>query len=953
MKLSHPILTNQDIKKLIKFNVPEFKTCSIPMLFHAQGTKNGLEKALNELCSNVEKKVDQGFSIIILSDQDIDKELAAIPALLAVSAVNNYLISKNKRHLTGLILQTGEVKEVMDFAMLIGFGASAINPYLAFETIACLKENNTAFKEMKLETAIENYITAVKKGLLKIMSKMGVSTIRSYKGAQLFEAVGLNTTFINKYFPGVPSRIEGIGIEVISKEILMRHSKAYNETNIEPTLDSGSHYSYRHNSEKHLLTPEVIVTLQKAVKEGDYELYKKYSALINGQSRNLCTLRGLFKFKKAKPVPLKEVEGIESIIQRFVSPAMSFGSISQETHETMAIAMNRLGAQSNSGEGGEEEIRYQPLPNGDSKMSKIKQVASGRFGVNSNYLVHAKELQIKMAQGAKPGEGGQLPGHKVDDTIAKVRYSTPGVMLISPPPHHDIYSIEDLSQLIFDLKNANPDARVSVKLVSQVGVGTVAAGVAKGKADMVLISGGDGGTGASPLSSIKYAGVPWELGLSETHQTLVLNNLRDRIRIQVDGQLRTARDVIIGALLGAEEFGFGTISLITLGCVMMRKCHLNTCPVGIATQDGRLRKRFKGKPEYLINYMKFVAQEVREIMAELGFKTFNEMIGQSNRLEKNDKIKNRKAKNIDFSKMFAKPNLSKGSSYYYTGKQVEEPSQYIDDVLINKAQKALVHKKKIGLFIQIKNSDRSVGAKISSEVSKHYGSQGLADDTINCKFTGVAGESYGAFLAPGLTFELEGDANDFLGKGLSGGRIILYPQKGSTYRPQNNIITGNVSLFGATKGEVFIHGMAGERFAVRNSGATAVVEGVGDHGCEYMTGGRVVVLGRTGINFAAGMSGGIAYVLDENQLFDTRCNLEMVDLEPIIEKEDIDCIYNLIKRHVNYTGSKYALRILKDWDEMLPKFVKVFPIDYKKARERIKTNHTKESEVVTITEEVY
>ncbi|MFC1500892.1 glutamate synthase large subunit [Elusimicrobiota bacterium] len=959
LKLSHPILTNEDMDKLRNVDIRDFKSTVVPMTYNlssSEDTKRNFENAIKFLCRQVEKKVDEGYSIVIISDRRIDENNVPIPALLATSAVNNYLVKKGKRHLIGLVVETGETKEVMDFATLIGYGASAINPYLAFEILAYLKVNGHLSQDMKLETAIDNYIIAVKKGLLKIMSKMGVSTIRSYKGAHLFEAVGLNSEFVNKYFPETPSRIEGVGIDIIAQEALLKHRNAFTGNNM---VDSGGHYHFRRSSEKHLLRPEVIGLLQKAVREGNYDLYKKYSRLINEDEECLCTLRGLFRFKKDKSVPVEEVEPVDTIVKRFVTSAMSFGSISKEAHETLAVAMNRLGAQSNSGEGGEDEERYKPLPNGDSMMSKIKQVASGRFGVNSNYLVHSKELQIKMAQGAKPGEGGQLPGHKVDKIIAKVRHSTPGVVLISPPPHHDIYSIEDLSQLIFDLKNASPDARVSVKLVSEAGVGTVAAGVAKGKADMVLISGGDGGTGASPWSSIKHAGMPWEIGLSETQQTLVLNNLRDRIRVQVDGQLRTGRDVVIAALLGAEEYGFGTIALVTLGCVMMRKCHLNTCPVGVATQDERLRKRFAGKPEYVINFMRFVAQEVREIMAELGFRTIDEMVGQVDRLKADKTIKHWKAKGIDFSKLFMKPALPEGSSYhcvttqkYDFSKSIGE-SPYIDGELIKNAKNAIENKQPVSLFAQIRNSNRTVGTRLSSEVSKLYGSAGLPENTIKCKLTGEAGQSFGAFLSKGITFELEGDANDYLGKGLSGGRIILYPNRKSTFRAQNNIITGNVNLFGATEGEVFIHGMAGERFAVRNSGAIAVVEGVGDHGCEYMTGGRVVVLGRTGVNFAAGMSGGIAYVLDENQLFDTKCNLDMVDLEPVTEKEDMDFLYNLIKRHVEFTESQYAVRIIKDWDEMLPKFVKVFPIDYKKVIERQKTGLLKEAEVESVTEEVY
>jgi glutamate synthase (NADPH) large chain len=953
LKLSNPILTNEDMDKLVGFSIKDFKTCVIPMLFSAKESMGGMEDALKKLCVEAGKKVDEGYSIIVLSDRDVDGENAPIPSLLAVSAVNNYLVAESKRHLVGIVVQTGEAKEVMDFATLIGFGASAINPYLAFETLADIKERNSALEGLKLEIAIDNYINAVKKGLLKIMSKMGISTIRSYKGAGIFEAIGLNSEFIGKYFPNTPSRIGGAGLEVITRETLLRHRRAFGLPESDRILDSGGHYKYRRNAEKHLLSPEVIVTLQKAVRRGDYGLYREYAKLINEQDKNLMTLRGLFEFTKSDPVPLEEVEGVDSIVKRFVSSAMSLGSISPETHETLAIAMNRLGAQSNSGEGGESEERFTPLPNGDSRMSKVKQVASARFGVTSNYLAHAEELQIKIAQGAKPGEGGQLPGHKVDETIARVRHSTPGVMLISPPPHHDIYSIEDIAQLIYDLKNANPLARVSVKLVSEIGVGTVAAGVAKAKADMVLISGGDGGTGASPLSSIKHAGIPWEIGLSETQQTLVLNKLRDRIRVQVDGQLRTGRDVIVAALLGAEEFGFGTISLVTLGCVMMRKCHLNTCPVGVATQDPELRKRFGGKPEHLMNFMKFVAQEARELMASLGFRTFDEMVGRVDRLDSRKCIEHWKARGLDFTKVFSRPGAGNGAVYRCIRKQEMDFSTAIDIELIEKAGKAIREGRQVNLFAQIRNSNRSIGARLSYEISKHNGSKGLADNTVNCKFTGVAGQSFGAFLAHGVTFELEGEANDYLGKGLSGGRIILYPQKASTYRAQNNIITGNVNLFGATSGEVFIHGMAGERFAVRNSGATAVVEGLGDHGCEYMTGGRVVVLGTTGINFAAGMSGGIAYVLDETQLFDTRCNLEMVDLEPVTEKEDVELLHYLIKRHVEYTGSSYAEEILNDWDEMLPKFVKVFPIDYKKSLERIRVAQTKESEVLTITEEVY
>ncbi|MBA3066318.1 glutamate synthase large subunit, partial [bacterium] len=905
------------------------------------------------LCREVEKKTDEGCSLVIISDRGVDSKHAPIPALLAVSAVNRHLVSRGKRHLIGLVVETGEAREVMDFATLIAFGSSAVNPYLAFETLASLKKDNFLSEELQMDDVLDNYITAVKKGLLKIMSKMGVSTIRSYKGAQMFEAIGLNSKFVNKYFGGVPSRIEGIGIKEIAAESLMRHSAAFAAPeNNRGMLPSGGHYSYRRFSEKHLMAPEAIVALQKAVRAGDYGLYKKYAELINNQNRNLCTLRGLFSFKKGKPVPLSQVEPVESIVKRFVTSAMSFGSISKEAHETMAIAMNRLGGASNSGEGGEDKARYKTEASGDSKMSAVKQVASGRFGVSINYLVHAKELQIKMAQGAKPGEGGQLPGHKVNKVIADIRYSTPGVMLISPPPHHDIYSIEDLSQLIFDLKNANRKARISVKLVSEAGVGTVAAGVAKGKADMVLISGGDGGTGASPLSSIKHAGIPWEIGLAETQQTLVLNKLRSRIRVQVDGQMRTGKDVVVAALLGAEEYGFGTVALVTLGCVLVRKCHLNTCPAGIATQDERLRKRFAGRPEHIINFMRFVAGEAREIMADLGFRSFDEMIGHSDRIQSARALSHWKARGLNFRKLLMRPEAG-ADGYRSTCSQKHDFSNALDIDIIQKAAQALDKKKAVSLNYDIRNCNRAVGAMLSSRVARLYGEEGLPENTIKCKFTGVAGQSFGAFLARGVTFELEGDSNDYLGKGLSGGRIILYPRKGSKFRSQNNIITGNVTLFGATGGEVFIHGMAGERFAVRNSAAIAVVEGVGDHGCEYMTGGRVVVLGPTGVNFAAGMSGGIAYVLDENQLFDTNCNLEMVDLGPVTEKKDEKFLYNLIKKHARLTFSAYAARIIRDWDEMLPMFVKVMPIDYKKALDRIKKAQLKESDVETITEEVF
>ena len=954
LKLSHPILTNDDMERLRKSNIENFSVCTVPMLFNVKNYSEKLERALERICRNVESKIDEGYSLIILSDKNAGPESASIPVLLATGAVHHYLVEKGKRHLAGLLLETGESREVHHFATLVSFGASGINPYLAFETIIDLQDRGFISDELSQENMIENYITAIKKGLLKVMSKMGISTIRSYRGSQIYEAIGLNEEFVEKYFTGTPSRIGGIGIDKIEHDTQLRHRNAYELEAAElPSLDSGGVYAHRKFSEQHLFSPEAIYLLQQSTREDNYAVFKQYSSQVNDTSKNLCTLRGLFKLKKGKSIPLEEVEPVESILKRFFTSGMSFGSISKEAHETIAIAMNRLGLMSNSGEGGEDEARFITRSNGDNANSRIKQVASARFGVTSYYLSSADELQIKIAQGAKPGEGGQLPGHKVDEAIAKVRHSTPGVMLISPPPHHDIYSIEDLAQLIFDLKNANPTARVSVKLVSEVGVGTVAAGVAKGKADMVLIAGGDGGTGASPISSIMYAGTPWEIGLAETQQVLVMNSLRDCIRVQVDGQIKTGRDVVIGALLGAEEFGFATTALVTLGCVMMRKCHLNTCPVGVATQDPDLRKRFSGKPEYVVNFMKFMARETREVMAEMGFRTIDEMVGRVDRIEVNDALDFYRQRGLDFSKILMKPDIPKDGSVKFKKNQKLDLSSAVDPVLIKKSKDALENKKPVNIQLDIRNRNRTIGATLSYEVSKKYGSGGLPEDTIQVLFKGSAGQSFGAFLAPGITFRLEGDANDYFGKGLSGGKIIISPPRNSLFVPERNIISGNVNLFGATSGEVYIRGMAGERFCVRNSGALAVVEGVGDHGCEYMTGGRVIVLGETGINFAAGMSGGIAYVLDRNQLFDTRCNLEMVDIEQVAEKEDIAFLHESIEKHRVFTGSKHADRILDAWDEMLPLFVKVMPIDYRIALDRIKEKASRESESVDMTEEVY
>ena len=954
LKLAHPVLTNDDMTHLRTVEIEDFKVCTVPILFEVTKEENLLEKALDKLCADVEKEIDGGHSLIILSDRDVDKNYVAIPALLAISSVHHYLVRRGKRQLTGILLESGEVREVHHFAALIGFGCSGINPYLVFESLSDLKERGYLPEDLTLSQAIEHYITSVKKGLLKVMSKMGVSTIRSYRGSQIFEIVGLDEKLVDKYFTGTSSRVGGIDLDVIEHDVISRHKSAYAESDVfNMRLNSGGKYSARKKEDRHLFSAEAVVSLQKAVRTGDYKVFKQYSGIINNIASNLNTLRGLFIFKKGTAVPLDEVESAESIAKRFVSGAMSFGSLSKEVHETMAIAMNRLGGHSNSGEGGEDPARYIPDANGDDRMSHVKQIASGRFGVDSPYLVNCDELQIKMAQGAKPGEGGQLPGHKVNEIIAKVRNSTPGVMLISPPPHHDIYSIEDLSQLIFDLKNANPKARVSVKLVSEVGVGTVAAGVAKGKADMVLISSSDAGTGASPLSSIKYAGSYWEIGLAETQQVLVMNKLRSRIRVQCDGQMKTGRDVVIAALLGAEEFGFGTASLVSMGCVMMRKCHTNACPVGVATQDPELRKRFAGKPEHLMNMMLFVAQEVREYMAELGFRTFEEMVGRVDMLDVNKAVDHYKAKGLDFSKILTVPDTSGGEPLHCTSKQDHDFSLSLDPELVKKAQPALEKKEKVVIDQKIRNCNRTVGATLSYEVTSRYGREGLADDTIHVNFEGSAGQSFGAFLTKGITFELTGESNDYFGKGLSGGRLILYPQARSTFTGFRNIITGNVNLFGATGGEAFINGVAGERFAVRNSGATAVVEGVGDHGCEYMTGGKVVILGKTGVNFAAGMSGGVAYVFDENQLFDTRCNLDMVDVEPVIEEDDKKELKSLIERHIAYTDSKIGKQIIEAWDESLPLFVKVMPLDYKAALEKMKREESKFSDSETVTEEVY
>jgi glutamate synthase domain-containing protein 2/glutamate synthase domain-containing protein 1/glutamate synthase domain-containing protein 3 len=936
VKLVHPILSNEDTERLKRLNRKGLSATVLPMGFAGEGKPGDLESAIELLCDRAEESVRSERKIIVLSDRDLPADQAPMPALLAVAAVNQRLIKCGLRTAAGIVVETGEAREVHHMAVLLGYGATLINPYMAFEIVADLVTRNALDTAMEVTDAIEHYIKALCKGLLKIMSKMGISTLRSYRNAQIFEAVGLHSSFVDRYFSGTASRIGGIGMEEIESETRARFRDA---VLLDPMkgeiLPSGGAYRYRSDGERHLWNPETISLIQQATRTNDRSLYQRYAKLINEQDSTLYTLRGMFRFRETAPVPIEQVEPVESIMKRFMTSAMSFGSISREAHETLAIAMNSIGAMSNSGEGGEDPERFKPGPEGRDRCSAIKQIASGRFGVTIDYLVHARELQIKMAQGAKPGEGGQLPGHKVNEEIARVRNSTPGVTLISPPPHHDIYSIEDIKQLIFDLKNANPQARVSVKLVSEVGVGTIAAGVAKGHADMVLISGYDGGTGASPISSIRHAGMPWEIGLSETQQTLVLNGLRDRIRLQVDGQIKTGRDVIIGALLGAEEFGFATAPLVVCGCVMMRKCHLNTCPVGVATQDPELRKRFTGKPEYVVNFMRFIAGEVREHMARLGFRCMDEMIGRSDLLDVSDSVNFWKARNLDFSKVFAHVSGGGSKDVRFCRAQDHEIKDVLDRKLIEKSLSALERKEKVRIEMPIRNVNRAVGTMLSGEVARRYGLAGLPDGTIECYFTGSAGQSFGAFGAAGLTLTLEGESNDYLGKGLSGSRIIVKPPAAAAYRAENNVICGNVLLYGATSGEVFIRGRAGERFAIRNSGAVAVVEGVGDQGCEYMTGGRVVILGETGVNFAAGMSGGIAYVFDESRQFEGRCNLDMVDLEMVTEEHDIEELRGLIRKHAELTGSARAAGILSAWEQNLPLFIKVFPMEYRRVLGRM------------------
>ncbi len=970
LEVRQPILTNGDLEKIRSIGHTEdrFDTKTLDFTYDAERGAEGMPEMLDRLCERAEAAVRGGYNIIVLSDRQVGPDRIAIPALLATAAVHHHLIRKGLRTSVGLVVESGEPREIHHFCCLAGYGAEAINPYLAFDTLLDMHKHGEFPKEVSEDEVVYRYIKAVGKGILKVMSKMGISTYQSYCGAQIFDAVGLSSDLVEKYFFGTATTIEGIGLVEIAEETVARHKAAFGKDPVlANTLDIGGEYAYRMRGENHAWSPDSIAALQHAVRGNSQDRYREFAELVNETSLRLNTIRGLFKIKGAealgrKPISIDEVEPAAEIVKRFSTGAMSFGSISREAHTTLAVAMNRIGGKSNTGEGGEEADRYLPLANGsrNPERSAIKQVASGRFGVTTEYLVNADVLQIKVAQGAKPGEGGQLPGHKVDATIAKTRHSTPGVGLISPPPHHDIYSIEDLAQLIFDLKNVNPVADISVKLVSEVGVGTVAAGVAKARADHITIAGFDGGTGASPLTSLKHAGSPWEIGLAETQQTLVLNGLRSRIALQVDGGLKTGRDVIIGALLGADEFGFATAPLIAAGCIMMRKCHLNTCPVGVATQDPVLRKRFKGTPEHVVNYFFFVAEEVREILASLGVARLDEIIGASELLEKEEMLAHWKAKGLDFSKIFHKVEAPKPATYW-TERQKHPIDDVLDRKLIEKAMPALEAKQPVVFDVDIKNVDRSAGAMLSGELAKRYGHKGLKDDTIHVTLNGTAGQSFGAFLARGITFDLVGDGNDYVGKGLSGGRIIVRPPENARIVAEESIIVGNTVLYGAIAGECYFRGVAGERFAVRNSGAVAVVEGVGDHGCEYMTGGVVVVLGETGRNFAAGMSGGVAYVLDESGDFAKRCNMAMVELEPVPEEDDMleklhhhggdlmhkgrvdvsgdmtrhdeERLYQLISNHLHYTGSLRAKQILDNWAGFRPKFRKVMPVEYRRALE--------------------
>lgn len=937
IKLKHPVLSNDDMERLRNLYDARFSACTLTIGFDPVADEGGktLDDALQSLCSQAEQAGREGYRNIILSDRNLPDDKAPIPAVLAVSAVNQRLIEKRMRTSISLIMETGEAREVMHFAVLLGYGASAVNPYLAFESIADMAMRGQLFQEIGVAKAVENYVNAVCKGLLKIMSKMGISTLRSYRNSQTFQIIGLAPSVVDRYFPGTASPVGGIGLEGIAIEAVSRYRASRSEqADRTPLLEHGGHYQFAQDGERHLWTPDSIRFLQQATRTNDVAVYRQYADLINRQEKKQSTLRGLFKFRNVRPVPLSEVESAAEIAKRFVTGAMSFGSISKEAHETLAIAMNRLGGMSNSGEGGEDSDRFHAPPGTDNRCSAIKQIASGRFGVTIDYLVNARDLQIKISQGAKPGEGGQLPGHKVNKEIARVRHATPGVTLISPPPHHDIYSIEDIAQLIYDLKNANPKARVSVKLVSEVGVGTVAAGVAKGHADMILISGYDGGTGASPLTSLKHAGGPWELGLAETQQTLLLNGLRNRVRLQVDGQLKTGRDVAVAALLGAEEFGFATAPLVVCGCVMMRKCHTNNCPVGVATQDPELRKLYTGKPEHVVNYFMMVAEECREIMASLGMRTLDEMVGRSDLLEVNPAVDFWKAKGLDFSRLLMYTDFPQ-QARHCTQPQRHGLEGSLDYTIMKDVLDALDEGKPLRKELTIRNIHRTVGTLISSEIARRFGAAGLPEDTLTLVYQGTAGQSFGAFASRGMTMLLQGEANDYVGKGLSGGKIIVQAFPGTDFDPAANIIAGNVAFYGATAGEAYLNGQAGERFAIRNSGATVVVEGVGDHGCEYMTGGVAVILGPTGVNFGAGMSGGIAYVYDEHGTFDNQCNLATLDLELVSSEEDRKILKSLLEAHVRYTHSPKAKHILDNWVRLVPRFIKVFPMEYKRALGRL------------------
>src|SRR6056300_1098983 len=934
LKINNPIISNEDLDKIKFIKSKNFKTASVSALYDVIKGHNGIEEALDKMVNDVKSFVDDGFNIIIISDRGVTKEKGAIPILLACSNVHHVLMKAKKRSKFGIVIESSEPREPHHFSMLFGYGASAINPYLVNEVIE-YHHSKGAFGDLSLKESIYNYNKGIDKGILKVMNKIGISTLHSYRGAQIFEALGLRESFTEKYFSNTPTRIEGIGLYSLEKELSKRHSDAFNHKNKFVSLEIGGNYRWRRNGEAHLLNPSTISKLQQAVKEDKIETYKVYSDLINNQNKQLMTIRGMFKLVDFDPIPIEEVEPWTEIVKRFKTGAMSYGSISKEAHENLAIAMNRIGGKSNSGEGGEDAGRFYKNQTGDWKNSAIKQVASGRFGVSSNYLTNAAEIQIKMAQGAKPGEGGQLPGPKVNPDIAKTRNSTPYVGLISPPPHHDIYSIEDLSQLIFDLKSANREARINVKLVSEVGVGTVAAGVSKAKADVILISGFDGGTGASPLTSLKHTGLPWELGVAEAQQTLVMNDLRNRVRLECDGQLKTGRDVAIACLLGAEEFGFATAPLVASGCIMMRACHLNTCPVGIATQNPELRKKFKGQPEHVVNFMYFIAQELREIMAQLGFKTIDEMVGQVQKLDRKKVLDHYKSAGIDLSPILHQVNVIPGTKLYNTTKQEHHIEDSIEFDIIEKAHPALYRKEKMSLDFPIKNTDRAVGAIISNEISKKYGAAGMPDNTLKLNFTGAAGQSFGAFATKGLTMTVYGNTNDYLGKGLSGAKLVVKVPVEATIVPHENVITGNVTLYGATSGEAYINGKAGERFCVRNSGATAVVEGIGDHGCEYMTGGTAVILGAVGRNFRAGMSGGIAYVYDPNKTFKSICKEADLNLLAVNDHEDIQHLKTLIENHYRATQSPRAQEILEQWEQEIGNFIKVFPEEYRLALERI------------------